>query len=186
MMFSGSRSGFRGTSSRVNKANQKGCLNCQKPDHFIADFPEIQKDKAQKGSFQKNNSRSKFKKSMMATWDELDNEEEADENKEEVNLALVASIFSDSESEADSDSDSKDADGVFSKLSRSSLITFCEDLMDRCQQRSRDMRILKKKYVPLKDELKTSQKKTKSIKRDHISQVNIVSDKPLSEHKMDL
>lgn len=78
----------------------------------------------------------------METWDELDNEEEADENKEEANLALVASTFSDLESEVDSGLDSEDVDEVFSKLSRSYLIMFCQDLMDRCWQKSRHMKIL--------------------------------------------
>lgn len=58
----------------------------------------------------------------MATWDELDNEEEADKNKEEVDLALVASRFLYSESEVDFDSDSENANEVFSKLIRSDLI----------------------------------------------------------------
>lgn len=53
---------------------------------------------------------------------------------EEANQALVDSILSNSESGVDSDSDSYNADEVFSKLYRSDLITFCQDLMDRCQQ----------------------------------------------------
>ncbi|KAI5432241.1 hypothetical protein KIW84_036112 [Lathyrus oleraceus] len=60
----------------------KGCFNCQNPSHFIVDYLELQKDKAKKGSFQKNNFRNKFKKSIMETWDKLDNEEEADNNEE--------------------------------------------------------------------------------------------------------
>ncbi|XP_050914968.1 uncharacterized protein LOC127129906 [Lathyrus oleraceus] len=65
----------------------------------------------------------------METWDELDNKEEDNENKEEANLALVASTFSDSE--VDSDSDSEDVDEAFSRLIRYDIITFCQDLMDR-------------------------------------------------------
>lgn len=42
----------------------------------------------------------------MATWKELGNEEEID--KEEANLASMASTFSDSESEVGSDSYSED------------------------------------------------------------------------------
>ena len=48
------------------------------------------------------------------------------------------------------------------------------------------MKILKNKYDLLKDELKASQKKIVSLERDHIAQVNKVSDKPLSEHEMAL
>lgn len=49
------------------------------------------------------------------------------------------------------------------------------------------MKILKKKqYDLLKYELKASQKKIESLERDHISQVNKVSNKPLSENEMAL
>lgn len=48
------------------------------------------------------------------------------------------------------------------------------------------MRILKKKYNILKNELKTSQNKSESFERDHIAQVNKLYDKPLSEHAMTL
>lgn len=46
--------------------DQKGCFNCQKPGHYI----EIKKER-----FQRNNFKSKFKKSLMATCEELGNEE---------------------------------------------------------------------------------------------------------------
>lgn len=87
----GIRSGFRGLSSRNKKDDQKGCFNCHKSDHFIAGCPDLWKE-----SFQKNNFISKFKKSFMAKWDELDDEEEAYKSKEEYNLALVDPTFSDS------------------------------------------------------------------------------------------
>lgn len=48
------------------------------------------------------------------------------------------------------------------------------------------MKILKQKCDLLKDELKASQKKTESLERDHMAQVNKVCDKPLREHEMDL
>ncbi|KAI5391308.1 hypothetical protein KIW84_076231 [Lathyrus oleraceus] len=69
-------------------------------------FNDLQKDKSKKESFQRNNFKSKFKKILMATWEELYNEEEAD--KEEANLALMTSTFSYLESEVGSDSDSED------------------------------------------------------------------------------
>lgn len=82
------------TSFRVNKVKQKERFNCQKPEHFIADCPELQKDKTKKGNLHKNDFRRKFKKSLMETCDELDDEEKADKNKEEANLALMALIYS--------------------------------------------------------------------------------------------
>lgn len=74
--FSSRSNGFKGPSSRSDKYDQNGCFNCQKPGHFIDAYPDLQKDKVKKESFQKNNFRSKFKKSLMLTWEELDNEEE--------------------------------------------------------------------------------------------------------------
>lgn len=56
----------------------------------------------------------------------------------------MASTFLDSKSEASSDSDSEDIEEVFSKLSKSDLITLCQDLMEICQQKARHMKILKK------------------------------------------
>lgn len=86
--------GLKGTSFRENKDDHNGCFNCQKSDHFIAACPNLQKDKAKKEKFQKNNFKSEFKKIIMAIWYELDGKEEADKSKEEANLALVASTFS--------------------------------------------------------------------------------------------
>lgn len=106
MGFSGKRSDFKGISFRDNKDDQKGCFNCQKPGHFIANCHALHKGKAKRESIQKNKFISKFKKSIMATWDELDDAKEADKSKEETNLALVASTFSDSELEVGSDSNS--------------------------------------------------------------------------------
>lgn len=83
----------------------------------------------------------------MATWDEINNEEEKeDENKEKANLALVASTFLNSKSKVDSDLDSEDVDGVLSKLTVYDLITFCLNIMDICQQKAGHMRIFKKQY----------------------------------------
>ena len=100
----------------------------------------------------------------METWNELDDDdEEADNNEEEANLALMASTFSYTESKVNLNLDSNDANEVFSKLSRSDLITFCQDLMDKCQEKARHMKILKNQYDLLKDELKASQNKYESL-----------------------
>lgn len=70
--FFGKRYGFIGTSSIENKDDHKGYFNYQKLGHFIVDCPDLQKDKAKKENFQKNNFISKFKKSFMEKWDKLD------------------------------------------------------------------------------------------------------------------
>lgn len=56
----------------------------------------------------------------------------------------MASTFSNTEWEANSESDLEDADEVFSKLSRSYLITLYQDLMDRCQEKARHIKLIKK------------------------------------------
>lgn len=146
----GKKYSFKGKISR-DKDDKKCCFNCQKHDHFIGDCLDLQNDKAKKENFQKNNFRSKFKKILMATWDKLDDKEEADKSKEEANLALVSSTFSNSESKVGSDSDLEDMGEVFSKLSKFNLITICQDLMERCQQKSKHMKIIKNQYGLIRD-----------------------------------
>lgn len=50
---------------------------------------EMQRDKSKKGNFQNNSFRNKFKKSLMATWDEIDNQEDSKRDEEQANLALM-------------------------------------------------------------------------------------------------
>ena len=57
---------------------------------------------------------------------------------------------SEEESDSNSRSESEDEDEVFSKLSCSDLNTFVQELMRRCQEKARHMKILKKKYDLLK------------------------------------
>lgn len=62
-------------------------------------------------------------------------------------------------------------DEVFSKLSRSDLITFIQDLMGICQEKSRHMKILKKQNDLLKEELYYVQSKNEALDKDHIALV---------------
>lgn len=121
--FSRRSSGFKGYSSREKKDDWKECFNCKKRDHFITDYPELQKDKSKKGRFQKDNLINKFKKSLMA----------------------LAS--SEMESDSDSSSEFEEDDEVFYKLSCYDLFIFIRDLIGKCQDSSRHMKIFKKKYI---------------------------------------
>lgn len=105
--FSGKISGFRGSSSKDKAYDQKNCFDYKKLGHFKVDCPDLQKDKPKKRSFQKENFISKFKKNLMATWDEFDNEESSDKYEGEANLELMTLISSDTEYESISDSESE-------------------------------------------------------------------------------
>lgn len=100
----------------------------------------------------------------METQEELENEEEDD--KEEANLAQMALTLSESESEASSNLDPEDTKEVFSELFKSNLITLCQDLMERCQQKARHMKILKKQCGLVRDELILSKDKIEKLVRD--------------------
>jgi hypothetical protein len=68
--------GYRGSGSW--KEDQKGCFNCKKPGHFIVDCPDLHKEKSKekykKAYYKSNNFRRQIKKSLMATWEDLDNQ----------------------------------------------------------------------------------------------------------------
>jgi len=54
------------------KEDQKGYFNYKKPGHFIADCPDLQKDKSKekskKPTFKSNKYIRQIKQSLMATW----------------------------------------------------------------------------------------------------------------------
>ena len=68
-------SGFKGSASK--KDESKNCYNCKKPGHFIADCPDIPKDKSKKKSSKSSNFNSKYRRSLMVAWDDLDKESES-------------------------------------------------------------------------------------------------------------
>ncbi|XP_050889937.1 uncharacterized protein LOC127095267 [Lathyrus oleraceus] len=186
--FSSESSGFRGSGFREKKDDHKVFFNCKKPSHFIIECPGLQKDKPKKGSFHKDNFKNRFKKSLMKTWDELDNEEDTENCEEKVNLALMALTSSEAEPESDFGSKSEEEDKVFSKLSRFNLINFVQELMGSCQEKAIHMKIQKKKkqYELLKDELKFVQNKKEALEKDRIGLVKEMSNKPLDECELAL
>ena len=64
------------SSHKSSKKEEKGCFNCKKTGHFIAECPDLQKDKSKKPIFISNKFKKQIKKSLMATWEDLDNESE--------------------------------------------------------------------------------------------------------------
>jgi len=82
------------------REEQKGCFNYKKTGHFIAECPDLQKekskDKSKKPVFTSNKFKKQIKKSLMAIWEDLDNESESDkddaEDEANIAMALVATV----------------------------------------------------------------------------------------------
>jgi len=98
------------------RKEEKGCFNWKKTGPFIAECPDLQKDKSKKPIFKSNKFKKQIKKSLMATWEDLDNESESDkedaEDEAKIAMALVATEeienkSSDAESYADSETETK-------------------------------------------------------------------------------
>src|SRR4030067_1028231 len=99
--------GSKGSGSK--KEEQKNCYNCKKPGHFIAECPDMPKEKTKKSGSKSSNFKKNLSKSLMAAWDQLDKESDSEkEDDEEANLALMATTSSYAESEFDSDSDAEE------------------------------------------------------------------------------
>ncbi|CAJ2647317.1 unnamed protein product [Trifolium pratense] len=182
---------FKGNSSRnfvSKKVDQKNCFNCKKSGHFIADCPEMSaKDKSKRYSSKKQQFKSKLKKSLMATFEELSSEEEVEE-EEEANLALMASTDSDADTEDESESDSEETDEVFSDCSKSQLITALNKVIEK------HFRVLSKQKV-LQEKLNTLTEQTEHFQGLYQETLNRVNDfekgcavchKPIDEQEIAL
>ena len=75
----------RSSSHQSSRREEKGCFNCKKTGHFIAECLDLQKDKSKDKSkkpfFKSNKFKKQIKKSLMANWEDLDNESESDEEE---------------------------------------------------------------------------------------------------------
>ena len=135
------------------KEDQKGCFNCKKPGHFIADYPGLQKgkskDKSKKSCFNSRKFRKQIKKSLMATWEDLDSESgaEKEEARDEINVVvgLVATLTS----KAEPDSDLEDENEVYSKIPKEELVESLKELLTQFELRTNELKDLKEKYVDL-------------------------------------
>ena len=82
----------RGSSHKSSRREEKCCFNCKKIGHFIAECPDLQKDKtkdnSKKSIFKSNKFKKQIKKSLMATWEDLDNESEEEETVQTQKLKL--------------------------------------------------------------------------------------------------
>jgi hypothetical protein len=149
--LSSKRSGSRGSGSKDNKEDQNMCFNCKKTGHFIADSHKLSsKDKVKKRNFNKENFKNKIKKSLIATWEDVDNDLEVEED-EEANLALMATASEDTKSDSESRSDSNKEQEVFHELTQSELIDTLKDVIKLYTRKSRDYKLLKGIYNSLND-----------------------------------
>jgi hypothetical protein len=149
MKFLSKRGGYKSS----KKEDQNGCFNCKKPGHFIVDCPyhqkEKSKDKSKKSSFNSRKFRKQIKKSLMATWEDLDSEfgseKEEAEKVAKVAVRLVATVTS----EAEPDSGSEDENEVYSKIPREELIESLKELLTHFELRTNELKDLKEKYAEL-------------------------------------
>ena len=86
--------------TKAQEKKQKGCFNCKKPGHFITDCRDLQKEKSKekskKPTIKSNNFRRQIKQSLMATWEDLNNESGFDKDE---TVASEAEPETDSEDE---------------------------------------------------------------------------------------
>jgi len=149
----------RGSSHKSSRREeQKGCYNCKKTGHFIADCLDLQKEqpkeKSKKSVFKSNKFKKQIKKNLMATWEDLDNESESDkgdaEDEANIAMALVATVEDEKESSDDeSCTDSENETEVYSKLTRSELIDSLKELLSHYENQSSELRKVKERYIKL-------------------------------------
>jgi len=98
------------------KEDQKGCFNCKKTGHFIAECPDLQKEKSKgkskKASFNTRKFRKQIKKSLMATWEDIDIESGSEKEEAEKEANVVVGLVTTVTSEVEPDSDSEDKNEV--------------------------------------------------------------------------
>jgi len=185
----------RGSSHKSSRREeQKGCFNCKKTGHFIADCPELQKEqskeKSKKPVFKSNKFKKKIKKSLMATWEDLDNESKSDkddaEDEANIAMALVAAVEDEKESfDVESCTDSEDETDVYSKLTRSELIASLKELLGHYENKSSELRKVKQRYIKLL-RLHDSTKNELDVLQYEYNNLKIMTEKgdnkPMSEH----
>ena len=95
-----------------------------------------------------------IKKSLMATWEDLDNESESDEEEAEdeakIAMALVATDENEVESSnVESCTDSETETEVYSKLTRSELVDSIKELLSLYENQSSELKKVKQRYIKL-------------------------------------
>jgi len=184
----------RSSSHKSSRKEEKSCFNCKKTGHFIAECPDLQKDKSKdkskKSTFKSNKFKKQIKKSLMATWEDLDNEPESDEEEAEdeakIAMTLVATDENEDESsDAESCTDSETETHVYSKLTRSELVDSIKELLSLYENQSSQLKKYKQRYIKLA-KLHDSTKNEMEILQYEYNNLKITTEKgvnkPMSEH----
>jgi len=180
----------RNSGQKGSRKEEKGCFNCKKTGHFIAECPDLQKDKSKKPIYKSNKFKKQIKKSLMATWEDLDNESESDkedaEDEAKVTMALVATEEEkDETSDAESSADSETETQVYSKLTRRELVESIKELLNLHENQSSELMKYKQRYIKLA-KLHDSTKNELEILQYKYNNLEIVIEKgvnkPMSEH----
>ena len=179
--FQGRGSGSRNNTSKEKKDDTKNCFNCHKPGHFMADCPELNS----KGKGRKSMIKNKAKKSLMATWEDI-NELSEDEDSEEANLALMA--IGESDNENDSESDTDDIDEVISKMSNTQMTKALKDVMVKYMEKLSELDFCKQKMKLLNENLTQTQANyQKSLKTIKVLETGCrTCHKPYDEYEISL
>ncbi|WJX12733.1 hypothetical protein P8452_03195 [Trifolium repens] len=179
--FQGRGSGSRNNTSKEKKDDTKNCFNCHKPGHFMADCPELNS----KGKGRKSTIKNKAKKSLMATWEDI-NELSEDEDSEEANLALMA--IGESDDEKDSESDTDDIDEVISKMSSTQMTKALKDVMVKYMEKLSELDFCKQKMKLLNENLTQTQANyQKSLKTIKVLETGCrTCHKPYDEYEISL
>jgi hypothetical protein len=173
--------GLRNSNNKERKDNSKNCFNCNKPGHFIANCPDLNS----KGKGKKSALKNKAKKSLMATW-EVINELSDDDDSEEANLALMATGASDNDSDSESDTD--DIEEVIAQMSSTQVTKALKDVMTKYMEKSNELDLFKQKFKLLNDKINHVQADyQKSLKTIKVLETGCRScHKPYDEYEVSL
>ncbi|WJX91105.1 hypothetical protein P8452_72929 [Trifolium repens] len=147
----------------------------------MADCPELNT----KGKGRKSTIKNKAKKSLMATWEDI-NELSEDEDSEEANLALMA--IGESDNEDDSESDTDDIDEVISKMSNTQMTKALKDVMVKYMEKLSELDFCKQKMKLLNENLTQTQANyQKSLKTIKVLETGCrTCHKPYDEYEISL
>ena len=117
---------------------EAGCYKM--PGHFIAYFPDLQKEKSneksKKSTFKSNKIKKQINQSLMATQEDLDNESEFDKDDVDEDAKVAVGLVAIVTSEAEPESDSEEENEVYSKIPKEELIESLKELLTHFELRT--------------------------------------------------